>query len=710
MPATQPSSSPASSGRRPRGQVVVIFAGAALLFVLLCAAVIDLSWYWTNNLRMQRAADAAALAGVVYLPSNPASAYATARAEAVKNGYTDGSAGYTVTPVVDPVDNRRLKVTITGPVNTFFARVIGINSWPATQVARADFVLPVPMGSPQNYYGVGALYGTTLQTNTTPHLDNTRNSGKKVATLAPAGTPWVASSGTVITDANAVDAKYAQTKTTATTQQYSKFALDTMNAGETISGNVTGLQVLLNGVSLSAACAGANTVTVALSWNAGLNWTTVAATTANQTKTTASNYTFGVTTATTYWTGHTTWTASEISDANFRVRLTAAKPCGTAGTFIRVDQVQVQANYTTDTPTYTTSTVDDPLQRAITDPSTGAALTSQGFWGAVISAGGQRGNGDRYSPLLDGSNPNPDYDGKGYDYTIEVGALGRVSIFDPTFCATGPNTSGGSYGTGDHYIGTVGPVDTVFTLFNTNGTAYNLGDDTQVATSGALFTNEQQRDYSGNYGDAGGSDADCSGSIYHNRWWSMATSLAAGTYRLNVNTSTATGSSAENMWSLWVSGGSAPRVYGGGKMAAYTNLSAGTQLFYLAQIPAVHAGKTMYISLFDPGDVGGNAFLRIKTPDGNAYNYATFSYTADNGRSGTNVTQIQTASGGSSLFNDSVLTITIPLPAGYGTGGLTPPGETQAGWWKIEYQVGGGNDTTTWAVSIRGNPVHLVLP
>ena len=118
----------------------------------------------------------------------------------------------------------------------------------------------------------------------------------------------------------------------------------------------------------------------------------------------------------------------------------------------------------------------------------------------------------------------------------------------------------------------------------------------------------------------------------------------------------------------------------------------------------------MYISLFDPGDVGGNAFLRIKTPDGNAYNYATFSYTADNGSSGTNVTQIQTASGGSSLFNDSVITITIPLPASYGTGGLTPPGETQAGWWKIEYQVGGGNDTTTWAVSIRGNPVHLVLP
>jgi hypothetical protein len=664
---------------------------------------------------MQRAADAAALAGVVYLPSNPSGAYAAAQAEAVKNGYTTGTNGMTVTPIQDPTNNRRLRVTISGPINTFFARVIGINSWPATQVARADFVLPVPMGSPQNYYGVGALYGTSINVTTNHNYDTTRNSGKDVATTAPAGTPWVTSSGsgTLFAAAASNDTNYAQTKTNAATQQFGGFGLNTgMATGESISGNMTGLQVTLTGVSLSAACAGTtNTITVALSWNNGTSWTTVAATTANQTTTTLNNYTFGLTTDTTFWTGHTTWTASEISDANFRVKLTAAKACGTAGTFIRADRVQVQANFTTDTPTYTSTTVDDPTQRTIADPGTGSALTSQGFWGAIISKGGDRGNGDRYSPDSDGGSANPDYDGLGYDYTVEVGSGGKVSVFDPTFCATGPNPSGGSYGTGDHYIGTVGPVNTVFTLYNTNGTAYNIGDDVQVATSGALFTNEQQRDYSGNYGNPGGSDADCGSSAYHNHWWAMATGLAAGTYRLNVSTASSNGTTnAENMWSLWVSGGSAPRVYGGGKMAAYTNLSAGTSLFYLAQIPAVHAGKTMFISLFDPGDVGGNAFLKILSPDGNAYNYATFSYTADNGASGTNVTQIQTASGGTSLFNDSVISISIALPGNYGSGGLTPPSETQAGWWKIEYTVGGGNDTTTWAVSIRGNPVHLVLP
>ena len=60
--------------RAARGQVLIVFATSILLFLLLCAAVVDMSWYWTNNLRMQRAADAAALAGVVFLPGDPATA------------------------------------------------------------------------------------------------------------------------------------------------------------------------------------------------------------------------------------------------------------------------------------------------------------------------------------------------------------------------------------------------------------------------------------------------------------------------------------------------------------------------------------------------------------------------------------------------------------------------------------------------------------
>ena len=65
---------------------------------------------------------------------------------------------------------------------------------------------------------------------------------------------------------------------------------------------------------------------------------------------------------------------------------------------------------------------------------------------------------------------------------------------------------------------------------------------------------------------------------------------------------------------------------------------------------------------------------------------------------------------GGSFFQNSWIKILIPLPTTYGSGGLTPSGESQAGWWKVEYTVGGGSDLTTWEVNVLGNPVHLVVP
>lgn len=73
--------------RRSTGQVAVIFAGAIFAIVVLMALVIDLSWYWANSLKVQRAADSAALAGVVWLPGDPSTASTTALAAAKRNGY-----------------------------------------------------------------------------------------------------------------------------------------------------------------------------------------------------------------------------------------------------------------------------------------------------------------------------------------------------------------------------------------------------------------------------------------------------------------------------------------------------------------------------------------------------------------------------------------------------------------------------------------------
>ncbi len=213
----------ATAGRRrvrARGQMLVLFVVSIFVLTGITAIVVDISWYWANTLRVQRAADAAALAGVVWLPGAPGTAYSTAQDEAEKNGYADGAGGVTVYPIKDPANNRRLWVTITAPVNTFFMKIFGISSLTAQRMSKAEYVLPVPMGSPENYYGVfGLTRGLTSTTTTIQNISDyppgtSGNTGFKVATSAPGGTPWVASNaptGTIVTVSNSNNDIWAQT-------------------------------------------------------------------------------------------------------------------------------------------------------------------------------------------------------------------------------------------------------------------------------------------------------------------------------------------------------------------------------------------------------------------------------------------------------------------------------------------------------------------
>jgi hypothetical protein len=570
----------AKRGRtRSRGQVLVMFAGGMIFFIGLMAIVIDVSWYWANTLRVQRAADAAALAGAVYLPGNVPNGKTYAIAEAKKNGYTDGQAvpggTISVVPTQDANDVRQLDVTVSAPVGTFFMRVFGINTITASRTAKAIYVQPVPMGSPENYYGIYCL----------------------------------------------------------------------------------------------------------------------------------------------------TTTSDSNCDASTQVP----------------------------------------------DASGSGLLASKGFWGAFQSSGDVHNEGDAFTPYNDTLNPgsnsaggtNPDFSPKGYDYAVEVPAAGgNIYIYDPDFCVVG-----GGLGSGDHYnadnnrqfggpAGKYWSVYSKYDLFDTQGTLFTTGDDTLVTSSGNLFAHDFASDQTASkpFGDyttfnvkPGDTSLDgytlqnCSnsnaaltpamGAYWHDKWWPIGTNLPAGTYRINVQ-SAAVGSSnwkaqAENDFGVEVTGAAGSRVYGLGKMAAYNILPNGAQDFYLAQIDQTAAGKTIEIDLFDPGDVSGNATLSVLNPDGNVYTSAAFSYTTFNLTGGGNNciggnsdscsapmgrTSIKTAVGGSSSFNNTWIRILIPLPSTYGSTGLTPPGEPQPGWWKIHYVVTGGNDTTTWMVNIRGNPVHLIVP
>jgi Flp pilus assembly protein TadG len=723
-----PSAASAQDPRRAsRGQVIVIFAGALVLLMMMTAIVVDVSWYWVNSLRVQRAADAAALAGAVMLPNKASQAFTLAYEEATKNGYPNGG-GNIVTPAVDPTNDRRLNVTIHAPIGTFFMRVIGIEAIGVTRTSKAEFTLPVPMGSPQNYYGVGFYEGRVSTTTLVP-----ANTDWQVPATAVSGGQW-SNPDRAFTNNN----QYATESTNNDAQQWTSFN----NLAGLIPNNATlvidGLEVRLTDTALAGTGADTNCrMVVETSWNGGSSWSSNVQTPplwtdANHDQTVGSN------SSTAAWGGHS-WVRNDFTNANFRVRVTwkdTVSGCG-SGQSVQMDLLEVRVQYHTSTTSWVTQVLDVP------DPVTAAPLASQGFWGAIFTSGGVRENGDRYAPSIIGGgtsapsgSANPDYDPDGYDYLIEVGGGGDIRLFDPAFCSTGGNGHGGLFGAGDHWTTptanahaanfTGGPVGITYTLYDTKGTLANPDDD-GAPYNGTVLTydpgNKTRGDFSGAFGtpdnDQDPDREDCSaGSAHdegHNEWVQLASGLPAGFYRLNVNTSmdpANLNTGAENLFSIWVKASSGnARVYGSGRMAAYTNLDGGNQAFYFAQIEKVHAGKQMEIQLFDPGEASGNAFLRFLNPDGDSYQYATFDWVSDDGRSGNDVTVLQTSAGGP-LFNNRLITITIDLPPTYGSIGLDPPGDLtdEEGWWRIEYNIAQANDTTTWQVTIRGNPVHLVLP
>ncbi len=148
-----------SRRRQPgeRGITLVLLALALTGMMGVSALVVDLGAAHLEAGRIQKAADAAALAGVVRLPNGFASAETRAREVASANGYTDGVDGVTVTVIPVGVADETIQVTITrDEVQQYFSQVFRDPS-PITRSATAQYVQPVPLGSPRNYLGTATL-------------------------------------------------------------------------------------------------------------------------------------------------------------------------------------------------------------------------------------------------------------------------------------------------------------------------------------------------------------------------------------------------------------------------------------------------------------------------------------------------------------------------------------------------------------------------
>lgn len=141
--------------RRRRDEAGYVAVLAAMLFgtvfVGMAAVGVDTAHWYQEAEKVQKAADAAALAGVTYMPHQFAKAQSAAIAVADKNGYPNSGRS----TVLVEVGSRpsELKVTITMRVDNFFGGAIGVDDDYISRSATADYTAPAPMGSPCNTFG-----------------------------------------------------------------------------------------------------------------------------------------------------------------------------------------------------------------------------------------------------------------------------------------------------------------------------------------------------------------------------------------------------------------------------------------------------------------------------------------------------------------------------------------------------------------------------
>lgn len=170
-----------------------------------------------------------------------------------------------------------------------------------------------------------------------------------------------------------------------------------------------------------------------------------------------------------------------------------------------------------------------------------------------------------------------------------------------------------------------------------------------------------------------------------------------------------------------------PNIFAKDYLTAYTHAqmfpsgTIGQAQLYLAEITPQHAGKTMQVELFDPAD--GIDDVKIVDPQGNRVDFSwytidcsAYGYLCSRGDLGTPAAPIhQTCAGVPCLkqatgisFQDRTIRILIPLAANYSC--LATSGQPDNCWWKVEYEDtdANANETTTWGVTVKGDPVHLI--
>ncbi len=156
--------------RSAKGQAMAIFALVSVLLFVVAGLAVDAGTSYLTSNQLERAAAAAALAGVAYLPGDQPDAINAALVEAARDGFTNTGTGGTScsgqsypSPCVlasFPQTNE-MKVQISVSVSTIFLRLVGFGNHTVVRSETAEYLPPISLGQPGAQQG-SAMNGSCI--------------------------------------------------------------------------------------------------------------------------------------------------------------------------------------------------------------------------------------------------------------------------------------------------------------------------------------------------------------------------------------------------------------------------------------------------------------------------------------------------------------------------------------------------------------------
>lgn len=644
--------------RREGGYVMAMFGLLLVPLLLMAGLAVDVGSWYNRASDIQKAADAASLAGVVWLP-DVAKAREVALEVAEKNGFDNGDPNITVTVNPSTRSPRRLHVTITdNRVGSFFYSNVGGDDINIARGSFAEFVTPVPMGSPRNFFGTGQLLAEHSSTPTAFESEE----------LYMATNPFCA------------DREWGD-------RHQSRYITTT-----SCTSGTTNPDWQVNGYELYVEAKANRPSPIELRlWDPRYNWTSLTTTIPLPPTCPTSAYVwngtfFGPESSSTSVTitGPMQYQTRNNSTTNTYapvVELLAGQTFTRARNLIRYRSpdhsyapVTAATTWTGPSGSSTNVSIVGPLQYQIRNNTGSAWQTAINLpTGSSLTRAGNllRYRSPTYTPSVCTPNSTTEVEpqidnqrrAQAENFTFSLYAADTTPLDDsdnPLMCREtfGQNAAFDGYS----YLGS--------RRWNT----------LQVSNTNT---------------------ARCA----------ITTSMPDGKYILRITNNGAVGNNADgsNQWGIVAKYDTAagdglcdgrndnlcPRVYGKEAISVRAAATTTQASFYLAEIAPEHAGKKLKLELFDPGE--GGQRIEIRRPTGaNTWVAVPFTWTSG------------TLSGsGSSLdvtgnrFNGRLVDITVDLT------GYSPPANNN--WWKIFYSFSGAvTDRTTWSARIVGDPVHLL--